>query len=46
MSSDISSRAASILPITSTLSTLLYFNAVIRTEYVKLTEETYSGRKR
>lgn len=46
MSSDVSSRATSILPITSTPSTPLHFDAVIRTEYVELTEETYSGRKR
>ncbi|EKG08932.1 restless-like transposase, partial [Macrophomina phaseolina MS6] len=46
MSSDISSRAASILPTTSTPSTPLHFDAVIRTEYVEITEEAHSGRKR
>ncbi|EKG09268.1 hypothetical protein MPH_13719 [Macrophomina phaseolina MS6] len=46
MSSDISSRTASILPTASTPSTPLHFDAVIRTEYIEITEETHSGRKR
>jgi hypothetical protein len=46
MSSDISSRAASILPTASAPSAPLHFDAVIRTEYVESTEETHTGRKR